>query len=118
MPVLHSVTPLVRPAPAAMDLGEGGAREGEGEAEALEIELLDDEDEGGDAEGVPLQGLSAVPLIVSVAVVGQRCVLDPSLLEERAASSTLHVAVSGTAWVHSAFVPRTERSARCERGDD
>ncbi|KAL6754167.1 ribosomal protein S5 domain 2-type protein [Haematococcus lacustris] len=73
-----------------MDL-QDDAQEGEGGGDEPEIEL--EEDESGEG-GVPLQGLGTVPLLVSVALVRGQAVVDPGLLEEKAAASVLHVAVN------------------------
>lgn len=71
--------------------GAGGEEDGEGvDGGAPEIELDDD-----GTEGVPLMGCHKLPVVVTCALLGASgLVVDPDLLEESAAKSSLHVAVS------------------------
>lgn len=78
-------------AKAGEDGEEGEEGEGGGEAE---IEL----DEDDDGEGQALEGVSGLPLIVSVGAVGKQLVADMSVLEEQCAAATMHVVVSGVGW--------------------
>ncbi len=62
----------------------------EGSGGEPEIELEDD-----GTEGVPLAGCNQLPVVLSCALLGRKgLVVDPGLVEEKAAKCTLHIAVS------------------------
>lgn len=77
--------------PVSVTMGEGsgdGDDEG-GEVEEEHLEL------GDESDGAPID-VSPVPVVVSVAQIGARCVVDPTSEEEACASAVLHVAVDGS----------------------